>query len=26
MADGKRAAHFEDTVIVTENGVEILTR
>ena len=26
MADGKRAAHFEDTVIVTENGVEILTQ
>ena len=26
MRDGKRAAHFEDTVIVTENGVEILTQ
>ncbi|MSR70907.1 type I methionyl aminopeptidase [Candidatus Kaiserbacteria bacterium] len=26
MKDGKRAAHFEDTVIVTEKGIEILTR
>ncbi len=25
-ADGKLSAHFEDTVLVTENGVEILTR
>ncbi len=24
--DGSRAAHFEDTVVVTENGYEILTR
>ncbi len=26
MEDGKRAAHFEDTVILTKNGPEILTR
>jgi len=25
-ADGKLSAHFEDTVVVTKNGVEILTR
>lgn len=25
MKDGKRAAHFEDTVLVTETGIEILT-
>ena len=25
MKDGKRAAHFEDTVLVTETGTEILT-
>lgn len=25
-ADGSRAAHFEDTVLVTKNGFEILTR
>lgn len=25
-ADGKLSAHFEDTVVITENGVEILTR
>jgi len=26
MKDGKRAAHFEDTVLVTETGAEILTQ
>jgi methionyl aminopeptidase len=26
MEDGKRAAHFEDTVLITEDGPEILTR
>ena len=26
MKDGKRAAHFEDTVLVTETGTEILTQ
>ncbi len=26
MEDGKRAAHFEDTVLVTKEGTEILTR
>lgn len=26
MKDGKRAAHFEDTVLITENGPEILTK
>lgn len=26
MKDGKRAAHFEDTVLVTKDGVDILTR
>jgi methionyl aminopeptidase len=26
MKDGKRAAHFEDTVLVTESGVEVLTQ
>lgn len=26
MADNKRAAHFEDTVLVTKDGVEILTQ
>lgn len=26
MEDGGRAAHFEDTVIITKNGPEILTR
>lgn len=26
MEDGKRAAHFEDTVLVTKDGAEILTR
>jgi len=26
MRDGKRAAHFEDTVLVTETGTEILTQ
>jgi len=25
MSDGKRSAHFEHTVLITENGVEILT-
>lgn len=25
-ADGKLSAHFEDTVVITENGAEILTR
>jgi methionyl aminopeptidase len=25
-ADGKLSAHFEDTVLITENGAEILTR
>ena len=25
MKDGKRAAHFEDTVLVTETGTEVLT-
>ncbi len=25
MRDGKRAAHFEDTVLITESGAEILT-
>ena len=25
MKDGKRAAHFEDTVLVTESGTEVLT-
>lgn len=25
-ADGKLSAHFEDTVVITENGCEILTR
>ena len=24
-ADGQRAAHFEDTIVVTETGVEVLT-
>ncbi len=26
MKDGKRAAHFEDTILVTETGAEILTQ
>ncbi len=26
MKDGKRAAHFEDTVLVTETGTEVLTQ
>ena len=25
-ADGKRSAHFENTIVITENGPEILTR
>jgi len=25
MRDGKRAAHFEDTVLITEGGAETLT-
>ncbi len=25
-ADGKLSAHFEDTVVITENGAEVLTR
>jgi methionyl aminopeptidase len=25
-ADGSLAAHFEDTIAITENGPEILTR
>lgn len=25
-ADGKRSAHFEDTILITKNGAEILTR
>ena len=25
MRDGKRAAHFEDTVLITDTGAEVLT-
>jgi methionyl aminopeptidase len=24
--DGKRSAHFEDTILITKNGAEILTK
>jgi methionyl aminopeptidase len=25
-ADGKRSAHFENTIVITKNGPEVLTR